>query len=90
MEHAERLEADDLRRVAELLAELRERPPAHALYVLRKARLIVDGQTDGAVVEARLRGLSWAEVGDAMLLTKAAVYEKYKGIDPLKKGGAAA
>lgn len=80
---------EDLSRVVRLLTELRtERGAAEALYLLRNAGLILNGQMAEAVVTARREGLSWQQIADPLMLTKAAVYEHYRSIDPQKEAAA--
>lgn len=84
---AGRDEPAELRRAAELLTAWRRRDPITALLLLRSLGHMVDGQLADTVVEARQAGHSWAKVAEPLGVTKAAAYERYKAIDPLRWDG---
>jgi len=79
----------DLKKVADLLAEIGSRTPADALYVLRCMGSMLQGQLADSVAAARLDGRSWSEIAEPLGVSKAAAYEKYRAIDPTRWDGKA-
>jgi hypothetical protein len=77
----------DMNRAAVLLGELAGRPPLHALEVLREVRTVLDARTSEAVAAARRAGLSWEKLAEPLGVTRAAAYEKYRAVDPMRWDG---
>jgi hypothetical protein len=78
---------EDMNRAAVLLGELAVRPPRHALEVLREVRTVLDARTSEAVGAARRAGLSWEKVAEPLGVSRAAAYEKYRAMDPMRWDG---
>ncbi|WJK32710.1 hypothetical protein [Solwaraspora sp. WMMA2065] len=69
------------------VAELATMWPLQALGVLAEVERWQRQLTERAVVAARAAGLSWAEIGNALGISRQSAHERFRGVAPRKQAG---